>query len=116
MVAVTGLAEVAEHATFEQTQRRPLFGADTTMFEIEKLDDLREIRLRCRTSGYYSHWILTPAQENDLRSRSRSGSSRPRPQYRLYFGTLGKRYLRRISEQSLDGIRRALTPARALRR
>ena len=85
MVEVTGLAEVAEHATFEQTQRMP-FGADTTMFEIEKLDDLREIKLRCQTSGYYSHWVLTPAQENTF-VEVEIGVEPTAPAYRLFFGT-----------------------------
>ena len=113
VLEVTGLAEVAEHATFEQTQRTP-FGADTTVFEIEKLDDLREIKLRCQQSGYYSRWVLTPAQENTF-AEVEIGVEPTSPAYRLFFGTVGRRYLRRISEQSLDGIRRALTP-RSLRR
>ena len=31
-------------------------------FEVEELEDLREIKLRCQSSGYYSHWRLTEAQ------------------------------------------------------
>jgi hypothetical protein len=107
VVAVTGLAEVAHRKTFEQTQRMPLFGTDTTTFEIERLDDLTEIRLRCRTSGYYSHWILTPAQETTFLDVE-IGVDPVAPQYRLYFGALGKRYFRRMTEQSIEGVRQAL--------
>jgi uncharacterized protein YndB with AHSA1/START domain len=112
VVSVTGLAEVADGATFEQTQRMPLFGADSTTFEIERLEDLREIRLRCRTSGYYSHWILTSAQDTTFLDVE-IGVEAVAPQYRLYFGALGKRYFRRVTEQSIEGVRRALAPARA---
>ncbi len=107
VVAVTGLAEVAENQTFEHTQRMPLFGADTTTFEIEKLEDLHEIRLRCRMSGYYSHWIVTPAQDSTF-LEVEIGVEPVAPQFRLYFGALGKRYFRRVTEQSIGGIRRVL--------
>ena len=54
--------------------------------------------------------MLTPAQENTF-AEVEIGVEPTSPAYRLFFGTLGRRYLRRISEQSLDGIRHALTPA-----
>jgi hypothetical protein len=115
VIEVTGLAEVAEHATFEQTTKTPLGGKDTTIFEIEKLDDLREIKLRCQTSGYYSRWRLTPAQENTF-AEVEIGVEPTSPMYGLFFGTLGRRYLRRISEQSVAGIQRALrSPAQRSR-
>jgi len=106
VVEVTGLAEVAERATFEQTSRTPL-GKETTTFEIEKLDDLHEIKLVCRKSGYYSRWILTPAQEATF-AEVEIGVEPTAPQYRLYFGVLGKRYMRRITEQAIAGLRRVI--------
>jgi hypothetical protein len=105
VVAVTGLAEVAENATFEQTSHQPLLGEQTTTFEIERLDELQEIRLRCRTSGYYSHWVLTPARETTF-LEVEIGIEPVAPLFRVYFGALGKRYLRRVAEQSIDGVRR----------
>jgi hypothetical protein len=107
VVEVTGLAEVAERQTFQHTQRMPLFGDDTTTFEIEKLEDMHEIRLRCQLSGYYSHWILTPAQDSTF-LEVEVGVEPRAPQFRLYFGALGKRYLRRVTEESIDGVRRAI--------
>ena len=107
VLEVTGLAEVAENATFEQTIRNPLGRKDTTIFAIEKLDDLREIKLRCQTSGYYSRWRLTPAQNHTF-AEVEIGVEPTSPVYGLFFGTVGRRYLRRISEQSVEGIQRAL--------
>ena len=106
VVAVTGLAEVATGETLELTQHMPLFGDDTTTFEVERLEDLREIRLRCQFSGYYSHWLLTEAQESTF-LEVEIGVEPTAPQFRLYFGALGKRYFRRLAEGSIDGIRRA---------
>ena len=111
VVAVTGLAEIAQDGTFEQVTRMPFGGEQTTIFEVERLDDMHEIRLRCRSSGYYSHWVLTPAQE-DTFLEVEIGVEPTAPQYRLYFGVLGKRYMRRVVEQSLEGLRRiASAPA-----
>ena len=49
--------------TFQQVTKTPI-GKDETTFEIEELDELHEIKLRCQTSGFYSRWLLTEAQEN----------------------------------------------------
>ena len=114
VVAVTGLAEVAEGETFEHTQRMPLFGDDTTTFEIEKLEDMHEIRLRCQLSGYYSHWILTPAQDTTF-LEVEIGVEPNSPAFRLYFGALGRRYFRRVTAQSIDGVRNAVAAAPAPR-
>ena len=107
VVEVTGLAEVVEHGTFEQTSRMPL-GTTTTTYEIERLDDLHEIRLRCQTSGYFSHWLLTPARDATF-AEVEFGIEPTAPQYRLYFGILGKRYLRRSAEETIAGLRRRLS-------
>jgi hypothetical protein len=109
VVEVTGLAEVAEQATFEQVSRTPLGVNTTTTFEIEKLDDLREIRLRCQQSGYYSRWLLTPAQRATFIDLE-IGIEPAAPQYRLLFGLVGKRFMRRVAESSLEGLRRVLRP------
>ena len=110
VVSVTGLAEVATGETLELTQRMPLFGNDTTTFEVEKLEDMREIGLRCQFSGYYSHWLLTEAQESTF-LEVEIGVEPTAPQFRLYFGALGKRYFRRLAEGSIEGVRRAVGAA-----
>ena len=111
VVEVTGLAEVEEHGTFEQVTKTPL-GRATTVFEIDTLDELREIKLRCRTSGYYSRWVLTPAQEQTF-AEVEIGIEPTALQYRLMYGALGRRYLRRIAEQAVDGVRDATAALRA---
>ena len=53
--------------------------------KIDRLEDLREIRMRCTKTGTYAHWTLTEARGNTfvdvelevIRSASETGSSMP---------------------------------------
>jgi polyketide cyclase/dehydrase/lipid transport protein len=110
VVAVTGMPELDETNTVEIVTQMPLEGRSATIFAVERSEDLREIRLRCQTSGYYSRWVLTEAQHATFLDVE-IGVEPTAPQYRLYFGVLGKRYFRRVAQQSLDGIRRCACPA-----
>ena len=61
VMEVTGLPTIEKGATFEQ-KSKSRSATPTTTFVVDKLEDLREIKLRCLTSGYYSQWALTEAQ------------------------------------------------------
>ena len=111
VINVTGLAEVEEGAEFRQTTRTPVGKTEETTFRIEELDDLHEIKLRCTKSGYYSRWVLTDAQSSTF-ADVEIGIDPTALQYRVFFGALGKRYLRRIAEQTIDGLRSALRGSR----
>jgi uncharacterized protein YndB with AHSA1/START domain len=110
VISVTGLAEVEEGAEFRQTTRTPV-GKETT-FTIDELEDLHEIKLRCTKSGYYSRWVLTDAQSSTF-ADVEIGIDPTALQYRVFFGALGKRSLRRIAEQTIDGLRSAVRASRA---
>jgi len=103
VVSVTGLATIEPDAEFRQVSKSPLGKAETT-FRIEELDDLHTIKLRCQQSGYYSRWVLTEAQSSTF-AEVEIGIEPTAVQYRLLFGALGKRYLRRLVEQAVDGLR-----------
>lgn len=107
VLEVTGLAEVAPNAEFQQVTKGLIGKAETT-FRIEALEEMREIKLQCLRSGYYSHWVLTEAQDSTF-MEVEIGIEPTAPQYRVMFGALGRRHLRRIAEDSLDGLRRLLT-------
>jgi hypothetical protein len=106
VVDVTGLAEVVPNAEFQQVSKSPLGKTETT-FRIEALEEMREIKLRCQRSGYYSHWVLTEAQDSTF-MEVELGIEPTAPVYRVMYGALGKRHLRRITEDSLDGLRKLL--------
>jgi uncharacterized protein YndB with AHSA1/START domain len=109
VMEVTGLAEVAPDARFQQVSKTPLFGEEETTFQIEAFEQMREIKLRCQKSGYYSRWMLTEAQDSTFIDVE-IGIDPTAVQFRLFFGALGKRHFRRITEDSLDGLRNLLKP------
>jgi hypothetical protein len=102
VVSVFGLPTVEPDAEFQQVSQTPLGKAETT-FKIEELDDLHAIKLRCQQSGYYSRWVLTEAQSSTF-ADVEIGIEPTAVQYRLFYGALGKRYLRRLAEQSIEGV------------
>ena len=106
VVSVTGLATVEAEAEFQQVSKSPLGKSETT-FRIEELDELRTIKLRCEQTGYYSRWVLTEAQSQTF-AEVEIGIEPTALQYRLLFGVMGKRYLRSIADQAVDGVRTRL--------
>jgi uncharacterized protein YndB with AHSA1/START domain len=106
VLGVTGLAEVAPDAEFQQVTKMPI-GTEETTFRIEALEDMREIKLRCLKSGYYSHWVLTEAQESTFMDVE-IGVDPTALRYRVVSGAVGKRHFRRITEDSIEGLRKLL--------
>jgi uncharacterized protein YndB with AHSA1/START domain len=107
VVSVTGLATLAPGEEFSQVTRTP-FGSSQTTFRIEEIDELREIKLRCEQTGYYARWLLTEAQSTTF-AEVEVGIDPTATRYRLLFSTVGRRFLRRIAEQAIDGLRSTLT-------
>jgi Polyketide cyclase / dehydrase and lipid transport len=50
-----------EGSNYAQVTREP-FGKIETIMQIERLDDLRQIHMRCTKTGTYAHWLLTEAR------------------------------------------------------
>jgi polyketide cyclase/dehydrase/lipid transport protein len=108
VVEVTGLPTVAPQATYRQVSRGPLgAGTVTTTFIVDELDELREIRLRCLTSGYYCHWQLTPARE-DTFADVEVGMEPEALRYRAMDRVIGKRWYRGIVDEYLDRLKTRL--------
>lgn len=106
VIDVTGLAEVEQGARFQQESRVP-FGKVSTSFEIESLEDLHEIRLRCVESGYYARWVLTEAGE-DTFAEVELGMEPNSVRARVVGTMFTKRWYRRIVAESLVGLRRVV--------
>lgn len=106
-VETTGVpTRIERGSTFEQKGPGGLSGRRTT-FKVEDLDDLREIKLRCQTSGYYSHWRLTEAQGQTFCSVE-YGVEPIGLTGQVARVTITKRHLRALAADSLDGMRRLL--------
>jgi uncharacterized protein YndB with AHSA1/START domain len=79
-------------------------------FLVERREDLREIRMSCRLTGTYAHWVLTEGQGGTFVALE-MGMQPTRLGYRLFDATMGRRYFRRWSEESLAALSDRLTPA-----
>jgi uncharacterized protein YndB with AHSA1/START domain len=79
-------------------------GRVRSSFLIERARDLREIRMSCELTGTYAHWFLTPAQGGTF-VELEMGMEPKRFGDRLFDRTMGKRYFRSWSQQSLDALR-----------
>ena len=78
----------------------------TTTYEVEELEDLREIKLRCQRTGYYSHWRLTEAQGQTFTDVA-IGVEPIGLLGRVVGVAMTKNEMRKIADESLDGLRRA---------
>ena len=107
VIEVTGEPAVERDSTFQQ-RTKVLGSVVETTFRIEELEELREVKLRCQTSGYYSRWLLTEARENTFLDVEIGIDPIALPS-RLVDATVGKRWYRRIAEDSIDGLRRLAT-------
>jgi hypothetical protein len=111
-LAVTGPPTIELGSEFEQTAPPP-FGRKpiTTTYKVEEFDELREVKMRCQLSGWYSHWFLTEARGSTFVDVE-VGIEPTALQYRLMFGVLGKRPFRDAAVEAIDGLREALADDR----
>ena len=106
-VETTGMpTQIHRGSTFEQTGPGPFGRQMTTTYMVEELDDLREIKLRCQRTGYYSHWRLTEAQGQTF-TDVEIGIEPIGLLGRVIGVAMTKNEMRKIADESLDGLRRA---------
>src|SRR5205814_1566609 len=77
-----------EGSNFAQVTRSPT-GRIETFMRVERLEELREIRMRCTQTGTYARWLLTRAQgpqERDRLAHRRRGPKQQRLHVLLAFG------------------------------
>jgi uncharacterized protein YndB with AHSA1/START domain len=94
---------------FVQVTQKPARTITTTL-EIDRLEDMRELRMHCRDTGTYSRWLLTPARD-DTFVEAEFGMEPTGLMYRAFDATVGRMYFRRWLEQSLEALANATTPA-----
>jgi uncharacterized protein YndB with AHSA1/START domain len=117
VVAVTGVpTKVEKGSTVTMTTRGPLGMTSTTPFTVEELSDMRELKLKCQISGFYSHWLLTEAQGGtfaEIELGVEPIERRRGVAARAVASLHTKGFLRRHVEKLLDGLRRAASRDRA---
>jgi hypothetical protein len=83
-------------------------GQVETKFVIDRRSDLREIRMHCALSQTYADWVLTSAQGATFVDLE-LGMAPQKLSDRVFDATVGPMYFRRWAEQSLDGLRTAVS-------
>jgi uncharacterized protein YndB with AHSA1/START domain len=114
---ITGApAKIEVGSTFDVTSRGPLRMKATTTFAVDALEDLREIRMQCQKSGFYTHWLLTEAQGGTFTELELGVEPKPGLEARAVGALHTKRYLRRVCDLTLDELQRAVARFRAAAR
>ena len=83
-----------EGAEFVLVSHQPLIGRDEAHFLIDRMDDLRELRMHCTISGMFVHWQLTDAQGGTFLNAVFGMDPIRRRDHVIDFA-LGKRFFRR---------------------
>lgn len=89
-------------SNYAQVTRTPT-GKIKTEMTLERLEDLREINLRCLDTGTYAHWLLTEAQGNTFVDVE-FGMNPIGLQNRIFSSTFGSLYFSRWLEKSLAAL------------
>jgi uncharacterized protein YndB with AHSA1/START domain len=74
---------------------------------IERREELKELAWHCPTTGGFQHWLLTDAQGGTFVDME-MGVNPPSLRYGLFDKTMGRWFIKRWSEQAVDGLRRTL--------
>ena len=90
---------------FVQVIRTPR-GVEASNFVLDRVEDLREIRMTCQLTGTYAHWRLAPAQGGTFVDLE-LGMQPKRPSDRLSDVLIGRLYFRNWGEKSLAALAEA---------
>jgi uncharacterized protein YndB with AHSA1/START domain len=92
---------------FVQVSQQPMFGRTEAYFLIDRMDELRGIRMHCTLSGMFVQWQLTDAQGGTFLDVE-FGMDPLRPRDRLIDATVGRRFFRRWLADAVDSLKRAV--------
>ena len=116
VIAVTGAPDKIEKgSTFDVTGKGPLGLTATTTFKVEELHDMHELKMKCQVSGFYAHWLLTPAQDGtfaEVELGIEPLEAKPSLRGRAAAALHTKSFLRRQVEKLLDALRHAVSRER----
>jgi uncharacterized protein YndB with AHSA1/START domain len=90
--------------TYREVVRSPV-GKDEMLLHVDRMEDCKELLIRCVNTGTFVHWLLTEAQEGTFVD-ARFGMDPGKLQYRIFDLVAGKRYFRSWVRQSLDAMQR----------
>jgi Polyketide cyclase / dehydrase and lipid transport len=92
-----------EGCSYRQVLKSPI-GVVETDVSIERLEDCRELTLRCMDTGTYAHWLLAEAQGGTFIDVE-FGLDPKTARTRVFDVVAGKRYFRHWLQQSIEALR-----------
>ncbi len=95
-----------EGEEFVQVSQQPLFGHTEAHFLLDRMDELREIRMHCTISGMFVHWQLTEAQGGTFLNAV-FGMEPLRRRDRLADITVGRRFFSRWLAEAVESLKSA---------
>jgi uncharacterized protein YndB with AHSA1/START domain len=114
VIEVTGApVEIQVGSTFGVTARGRLGLKESTTFKVEELEDMHALKMKCQRSGYYVHWLLTPARGNTFTELELGVEPLPGLSGRAMAAMVTKGYLRRTVEKTIEALGQAIGPDRA---
>jgi Polyketide cyclase / dehydrase and lipid transport len=96
-----------EGVTFVQVSQQPLAGRDEAHLMIDRIDELREIRMHCTVSGMFVNWQLTEARGGTFVDAA-FGMDPIRRRDRVVDFAVGRRFFRRWLNEAVEGLRSAV--------
>ena len=91
--------------TYREVVQTPL-GKDEMELRVDRLEDCKELLIRCVNTGTFVRFALTEAQDGTFLDAS-FGMEPSKLKYRMFDMVVGRRYFRSWLEQSLEAMQRA---------
>jgi hypothetical protein len=101
-----------EGCSYRQVTQTP-FGYQELDVVVDRLEELRELRIRCVNTGTFVDLALSPADQGTFVD-ARFGMEPLTTRIRVFDAIAGQRYFRRWLEQSLEAMRRVACKDAAL--
>ena len=98
--------EIAPGCAYRQVVKGPLGREETHTVEIQELDDCQVVQVRCIEPGVVMRWALTSAQEGTFVD-AEFGAEMDSVGKRVAGAVVGKRFMRRWLDDSLEALRAA---------
>jgi uncharacterized protein YndB with AHSA1/START domain len=90
--------------TYREVIQGPV-GKDDMLLRVDRMEDCKELLIRCVNTGTFVHWLLTEARDGTFVD-ARFGMEPSKLQYRVFDWVAGNRHFRNWLEQSLDAMQR----------
>jgi polyketide cyclase/dehydrase/lipid transport protein len=88
--------------TYREVVQTPL-GKDEMVLEVDRMDDCKDLLIRCVKTGTFLHFLLTEAQDGTFVD-AKFGMEPFKLQYKLFDRAIGGRYFRDWLRNSLDAM------------